>query len=150
MKRKTEKPKSGRGVPYQHQQPSFLENLTRRLAERLEGIFSKYSKTKAVLILVVFCAGTITLLCWIAAQGFYNEGRTNLMMERLSKGRVGPKEERLVLPGDENILKRLSRGRSYLDSLEKDPALKYRYDSLIRARPGLMDSLRRAEDYFKH
>lgn len=148
MKKRAEKPKNGRGML--QQQPAFLDCLTRRLAERLECIFSKYSKTKAVIILAVFCTGTITLLCWIAAQGFYTEGRTNLMLERLSKEASKPKEEHLVIPSDDNILKRLSRGRSYLDSLRQDPALKYKYDSLMRARPGLLDSLRQAEDYFKH
>lgn len=45
---------------------------------------------------------------------------------------------------------RLQRARGYLDSLAGDPHGEKIYDSLIKARPGLPDSLRRAESYYNY
>jgi hypothetical protein len=128
----------------------MLVVLGQRLVKWLENNTSNYSKTKSFTLLAVFCIGTTILLCCIAAKGFYTGENNNLLPDRISKEVVEHREEFFMIPSRDDISKRLSKGRRFLDSLAKDPSLKYKYDSLISARPGLLDSLKRAEDYYKH
>jgi hypothetical protein len=128
----------------------ILVVLRQRLVKWLESNTSHYSKTKSFTLLTVFCVGTAILLCWIAAKGFYSGEKNNFHPDRISKKVVTPREEFIMIPSRDDISKRLSKGRRFLDSLAKDPSLKYKYDSLLWARPGLLDSLKRAEDYYKH
>lgn len=43
---------------------------------------------------------------------------------------------------------RIHRFREYMDSLARSPSSRARYDSLVRARPGLMDSIVAVEDLY--
>lgn len=124
--------------------------LGHKLARWLESNTSNYSKTKSFTLLAVFCIGTTTILCCIASKGFYSAEYRNLQPDRITKELVEPKEGFIMNPNKDAISKRLLKGRRFLDSLARYPSLKYKYDSLLSARPGLLDSLKRAEDYYKH
>ena len=124
--------------------------LGHRLARWLESNTSNYTKTKSFTLLAVFCIGTTTILWCIASKGLFSAEYRNFQPDRISKQAVEPREEFIMIPSRDAISKRLSKGRRFLDSLAKDSSLRYKYDSLLSARPGLLDSLKRAEDYYKH
>ncbi|SEP07008.1 hypothetical protein [Flavobacterium sp. fv08] len=121
-----------------------------RLVEWLERKTENYSKTKAVAILAVFCTAVILMLVFITAKGFYWNEKTGLRLERFSTKAIRPAAESKIYPTDTDIAKRLSKARRFLDSLAAAPSLRHKYDSLLSARPALMDSLKKAEYYYEH
>lgn len=128
----------------------IFPHLIEMLARWLENRTSRYSKTKALVILLIFCMGSTILLLGIATGGFNNAGRIPYNLERLKQETLRPAPDQKIIPSRDEIIRRLENGRRYLDSLAQTPALKEKFDSLILARPGLLDSLRRAEDYYKN
>lgn len=126
--------------------PSVIE----RLAKWLENKTSCYSKAKLIILFSLFCATVIFLLCLISMKGFDDQQRPVLRIERLPLEKIRPPVENTAIPSLKEIKKKLEEGRRYLDSLAKTPSLKQKYDSLMSARPGLMDSLGLAEEYYNN
>lgn len=128
----------------------IFPHLIEMLAKWLDNKTSRYSKTKSLVILLIFCMGATILLLGIATGGFNNIGRHPYSIKRLKQEALRPAPDQKIIPSRDEIIKRLENGRRYLDSLAQTPALKEKFDSLILARPGLLDSLKRAEDYYKN
>lgn len=128
----------------------IFPELIERLANWLEKKTSNYSKTKALLLFSIFCLASTTVLLGIAARGFCSTDKIGGKIEILKQEKLNPASERKIIPSRDEITKRLYRGRRYLDSLAQTPSLKEKFDSLILARPGLLDSLEQAEDYYKN
>lgn len=116
----------------------------------LERKTENYSKTKAAIVLTVFCTAVVLLLVFITAKGFYWNEKTGFRLERFSPKVMRPAAESKIYPTHTEIAKRLSKARRFLDSLAADPSLRHKYDSLLSARPELMDSLEKAEYYYEH
>ena len=125
-------------------------DLIERLAKWVEKKTSNYSKTKALVLFSIFCMASTILLLGIATGGFYSTDKIDCKIKILKQGKVNPDSEQKIIPSRDEVLRRLERGRKYLDSLARTPALKEKFDSLIWARPGLLDSLKQAEDYYKN
>jgi len=89
-------------------------------------------------------------LLGIAARGFCITDKIGCKIEILRQEKVNPASDRKIIPSRDEIIRRLERGRRYLDSLAQTPSLKEKFDSLKLARPGLLDSLKQAEDYYKN
>lgn len=150
MKKRIEEFKNGAAQPERKTMVFEIWVAARcRLVKWLERKTANYSKTKAIVTLIVFCVGVILILCLIAGKGIYRNDETVFRIEELSRKVMRPPEERAIIPDGSEIAKRLSRCRKFLDSLSKNPALRHQYDSLMSVRPGLMDSLKMAEDYYK-
>lgn len=49
----------------------------------------------------------------------------------------------------DKVIKNIQRFKNYMDSLQHTSSGKVKYDSIIRARPGLMDSLFLTESLYK-
>ena len=49
----------------------------------------------------------------------------------------------------DKVIKNIQRFKNYMDSLQQTSSGKVKYDSIIRARPGLMDSLFLTESLYK-
>lgn len=128
----------------------IFPGLIEHLAKWLENKTACYSKAKLILLFFLFCAAVIFLLCRIAMKGFDDQQRPAVRFERLPLEKIKPPVKNTTIPSQKEIKKKLEEGRRYLDSLAKTPALKQKYDSLMSARPGLLDSLRRVEEYYNN
>jgi hypothetical protein len=151
MKKKTEEIKNGAAQPERKTIVfEVWQAACSRIVKWLDRNTADYSKTKAVVTLTVFSAGVILILFWIAVKGFYSTEKEASRQEGLSRNVLSKFEERAIVPDGTEIAKRLSKGREFLDSLANNPTLRYKYDSLVAVRPGLIDSLNTAENYYKH
>ena len=120
-----------------------------RLAVRMEGKFSNYSKKNAIALLAVFCLASAALLTLFMVNGVSLKSNDRVNIQRISNVGVVPAIHETEKAKSHVIPNRLKAARKYLDSLAQDPKGKAIYDSLITARPGLMDSLKKAEYYYK-
>lgn len=128
----------------------IFPDLIEWLAKWLEKRTSHYSKTKALVLFSIFCLASTIVLLGIAARGFCSTDKIGCKIEILRQEKVNPASERKIIPSRDEIIRRLERGRRYLDSLAQTPSLREKFDSLKLARPGLLDSLKQAEDYYKN
>ena len=128
---------------------------TDKIAQRIVGVWRKAQsgfasllhqwvnplgtrKKKGCLLLVCFLIGGYSLS--LIVKGFLPGKKTTLPIQRITMpvARDVIDKKRIILsPGDDH---RLQRVHAYLDSVkDRDPKT---YDSLLRMRPHLLDSLR--------
>jgi len=125
--------------------PSKFEMLGRRWAARMQARTNKLSLGARSMAAACFCicaAGTSGYL--IADALFPGNPPDKLHISRASPPLY------LNRSGDEGIARpiiskgeneRLERFRSYMDSLARSPTGRAMHDSIIAARPGMMDSI---------
>jgi hypothetical protein len=122
-----------------------IEKIQCKWADAMAVIFSKMSSgwIKAVTIsCVLLMAGISTTL---VVSGFGRPVKMFKIPSEMTKPLplLQPPRYNPAIP--EGLLKRIEKFRRYLDSLSTTPAGRHERDSLMRVRPGLMDSLKRIE-----
>jgi hypothetical protein len=116
------------------------ERIARLLSERWEPLHTRTKK----MLLACFCL-CFGSLCIIAMVSGFRREALSLPMPRqvrlpprsLESGEPPPQVNGLS-PAVEDRIEGFHR---YLDSLRVHPETKHEYDSLVRSRPGLIDSL---------
>ena len=121
---------------------SFLESRTARLSSR--------SLKSAALII---CASWVAVSTYFIVTAFTNDiPQRSFVFSRIKTRSLASEQNRGPLYTDLNITGKeyaaLEIFRNYMDSLRRN--LTPIYDSILSARPGLMDSVQLLEDIYNH
>lgn len=98
----------------------------------------RLSKKRKVLLLVIFCVLSVALSFALIVRSI--QGRAFTIKYSAIKRPVTVYKENPILDDKGSILN-IIRFRKYMDSLSKDRNGKRTFDSIQKARPGLMDSV---------
>ncbi|MES2648072.1 MAG: hypothetical protein V4717_14440 [Bacteroidota bacterium] len=117
-----------------------------KTAEYLTTVTEKISKRGKIFTLFIFCGMSSTLSIFIIINALRNENHGFSIEKIIIPAHVPGTNQNdsfrkfQQLPGPEynNIID----FKNYLDSLEQTPVGKNIYDSFVKARPGLIDSIR--------
>ncbi|MBS0027069.1 hypothetical protein [Chitinophaga hostae] len=125
-----------------------VEKMQRKYADFLNGKVKSWSpfKIKVVLIVFVLCYISVTAIVLIHAGGSADTVDAHSIYQPTH---VIP---RIVLESDVKpifLTDRIKQFRHYLDSLNADKIGRSMYDSIVTARPGLIDSLAQLEKLSK-
>jgi len=104
------------------------------------------------LILIVFVMGIGSYCAWLTYAGITGKTGSFFSVTPIKKPAhaTGTDDRDKVLPGMSELeYGRIHHFRLYMDSLARSPTGKSRYDSIIRHRPGLMDSIGWIEKYYE-
>lgn len=104
------------------------------------------------LILIVFVMGIGSYCAWLTYAGINGKSGSFFSVTPIKKpAHATVTDDRYkVLPGIAYVeYQRIHRFRIYMDSLARSATGKNRYDSIIRHRPGLMDSIGFIENYYE-
>ena len=104
------------------------------------------SKRSKVMFLLVFCALSIALSFALVVRNLKGSAFA-MPYSTIRRPIVTPKESPNLR--DEGSIRNITRFRKYMDSLSKDDYGKRTFDSIQKARPGLMDSVVTIEKLFK-
>ncbi|XHR94312.1 hypothetical protein ACFJIV_29175 [Mucilaginibacter sp. UC70_90] len=120
--------------------------LQKHWAEAMSRQSEKLRPGSRKVILAVCCLSMLLYSSFLLASGF--SGHTRLIAGptsiRIPKGVILPQDtmRRAVTPG---FMKPITKFHEYLDSLEHTTEGRHTRDSLLRKRPGLLDSIRHLE-----
>ena len=104
------------------------------------------SKKSKVLCLIIFCALSIALSFALVVRNL-KESAFAIPFTAIRRPTIPP--DASPIPQDKGSIRNIIRFRKYMDSLSKDNYGKSTFDSIQRARPGLMDSVVTIEKLFK-
>lgn len=121
----------------------------KRWAVWMENKYNRLSLKKKTIILLCFVTFTGGYSIFLVVSAFNNRqslghSATRFSIPRHIKTTVSNPIRNYAVHDEE--YKRIHRFRLYMDSLYKDPSGRSLYDSIIRRRPGLMDSVFMAEN----
>lgn len=105
-----------------------------------------------LLLLILFVISTSTYSVYLAVSAIKWKGESAITIIPVKKPRhvTGTEETAKDALGVSEIeYRRIKKFRLYMDSLEQSPSGKILYDSITSHRPGLMDSVRFIENYYK-
>jgi hypothetical protein len=128
---------------------TWLDHI--RLVSRAWGLrVSSWLQRKTMILpparLKIYCVGLFMVFAgwngWIVFQAL-QQPPPSLIARQLKLSR--PTRPNILPPADPSALVGIQRFRSWLDSLQADTVGRRIYDSILRQRPGLLDSLRQFE-----
>lgn len=130
-----------------------IDKTQRRCADYLAEKVKGWSRSRIKIALVIFCliqGGTSTYIL----ISVFRTSSTKINVEKVSipshviqKDTSGRDEQEPVL--SEKSYQRLKAFRNYMDSLQHDQAGRQIYDSILRVRPGLLDSVTQIESIYQ-
>src|SRR5258708_39997011 len=97
-------------------------------------------------VMLALCIGGLSLMAYwtFTARNF-----SGLLKQSRSSVLPPPRMRNdLLLKGTGGWLA-IRRFKDWMDSLKNDSAGRFRYDSIVHARPGLMDSVKKALEYYR-
>lgn len=110
---------------------------------------AKLSLKQQKVVFVMLCLLCCAYSTFLIIQGFTaNSDQKAIPVNSISR----PDSPKPVVKkeGDEKYeMERVKHLLFVMDSLRNDPHGRYQYDSIIKHRPGLLDTLRKLEDYYK-
>jgi len=115
----------------------------------LEDKLSGYSKGRAILLFVLCCSTVTSVLALQIANSFDANNQKRIQVRGISKLKNIHPRIQTVANRPTKVPKELQKVRRFLDSLANDPSGRTVYDSITGVRPGLLDSLRQAEYYYR-
>lgn len=111
-----------------------------------------FSRRTWIALLILFVISTSTISIYLAVNAVTKQTGSSEQITRIKKPRLLLKtgQEKSARPGiSQSEYKRIEAFRFFMDSLARSPAGKVTYDSILLARPGLMDSVWFIENYYK-
>lgn len=117
----------------------------RKWADFMQRHTERFSRNGKLVILSLFCVVAASLSIYLIASGVTSREASSFTVIHFKKPRYA------VKTGDENTkalvivsndeYKKIQRFRLYMDSLARSPSGKKLHDSILRQRPGLIDSI---------
>ncbi|MCT1523834.1 hypothetical protein [Sphingobacterium hotanense] len=142
------------------QRPSTVAGALQTACKRVKGGWAVwmakrtagFSRRRWQVLLALFIVGFGGYSGYLTIAGFTGEGERAFSITPIKKPRHAPEtgDDRNSSPQvSEAEYKRIRRFRLYMDSLARSPAGKSKHDSMVKHRPGLMDSVRFIEKYYE-
>jgi hypothetical protein len=119
------------------------------VADWLQELAADASKQTLTISLIAFCLCCSMLCLFLIVHSILAPG-TVMVIERVRVPRsINPPYSTDSMP-DQGMRQRIAKISRYVDSLQHSLTGKARYDSLVRIRPHLLDSLHQLQDIFFH
>jgi hypothetical protein len=121
-------------------------------ANWMEKRTKNFSRRTWFVFLVLFVVFTGSYSAYLAVHALADKGYPSFSITPIKKPKhlTETGEAKAAAPDISNAeYKRIKSFRRYLDSLARSPSGKSIYDSITGHRPGLMDSVRFIENYYK-
>ena len=113
---------------------------------------ARYTPRRWTVLLVVFVLVSGTYSFYLAASSILHRPNSALAIDRIQKpqhmGKTGDALSKDIALISEGEFKRIQSFKNYMDSLSETPTGKQRYDSIIAAHPGLLDSITEVEKLY--
>jgi hypothetical protein len=129
---------------------SKLSMIVRAAAGRLQRYLNRLSTRTLWIVAVVFFVSVASLLACMLVRSWHNVGFLSVQGVHIPAGVARPEPLSTESLRQQAILRHLQHVLYQMDSLRTHPATKSQYDSLMSARPGLLDSLQQAQTLFLH
>lgn len=126
--------------------------LQQLFAEKMNRIFMKTDFKRLKIILIIFCIGAGGYSIYLIANSVISPDRKQNSFEvqqmDVPKHFNKTGDENLILEAyvDEETYQQIKQFRTYMDSLKQKR--RNEYDSILQARPGLMDSVQMLEEIY--
>ena len=129
----------------------FLLNIQVIFSELMSACVSKVSPKRLRLLLVVFCLLGGGFSIYLITGSIFSHEFPSLKIEKINVPKVddGGKSLRSEQVVDEEIYKAIERFDEYMDSLRGSQMGLELRDSILKLRPGLMDSLELLKQIYK-
>lgn len=118
-----------------------VENIQRRCADRLNKKVEKWSSFRIKVLLVVFILSYVTVTVLVLVRAGSSSDSHVRVQPIIMPQNVMPRGDYGIAPSPMYLTDRIKQFRKLLDSLKNDKRGRIVYDSLMIARPGLIDSL---------
>jgi hypothetical protein len=140
--------------------PNSLSKGIQTAYKRMQGAWANWMEKRTknfswctwlvLLILFVLSAGTYSIYLAVnAITGKRSNSITITPIKRPKHATETGETNKDAAEVSEAEYSRIKRFRIYMDSLARSPSGKILYDSITQHRPGLMDSVRFIENYYK-
>jgi hypothetical protein len=127
--------------------------LQHKCADWLERKTSHFSRLNWIIILFCFTIGTGACSIYLIVSSISGTAIKNISITPISKpaNAVSFEHETMKINPVISIIEfeNIILFRRHIDSLGRSPTGKKTYDSIVRVRPGLLDSLQQVEHYYK-
>lgn len=126
--------------------------LQQLFAEKMNMLFMKTDFKRLKIILIIFCIGAGGYSIYLIANSVISPDRmqNSFEVQKMDVPRHFDKtgDENLIPEAyvDEEIYQQVKQFRNYMDSLKQKR--RNEYDSILQARPGLMDSVQMLEQIY--
>jgi hypothetical protein len=126
--------------------------LQQLFAEKMNKLFMKTDFKRLKIILIIFCIGAGGYSIYLIANSVISPDRKQNSFEvqqmDVPKHFDKPGDENLIPEAyvDEETYQQVKQFRNYMDSLKQKRSNEY--DSILQARPGLMDSVQMLEQIY--
>src|SRR5688500_1801354 len=126
--------------------------LQTKFAERMDKIFSGMNTNKLKTLLIIFCLGCGGFSIYLAANAIFSSDKKqpSFQVDQVDVPKHFDKAGDEIIPPesyvDEETYRQIQRFKQYLDSLQINKSKLY--DSIMIARPGLMDSVLMLEEIY--
>lgn len=134
----------GMQAGYRHLQGGWANWMMKRT--------EKFSRRTWVVLLILFVLSTSTYSAYLTVRAVAKKGSNSFTITPIKKPKHTTETGEAPIEAaevSEAEYSRIKKFRVYMDSLTRSASGKILYDSIIRHRPGLMDSVRFIEDYYQ-
>ena len=129
----------------------FLLSVQNRFASFMSGRINSLSNRSKHIALAIFCLmfGGFSIYAFVGAFRDRNVGKT-IKPDQVAVPKYYDRTDAEVAEPSvsERDIMRINRFKKYIDSLSKSPTGRQVYDSILKARPGLMDSIKVIEQIY--
>lgn len=125
----------------------FQQRIATKLQRKSESLSSQIKKTSLIFFCLLFGGSSIAIIIHAATTK-----EQTVSIAKLSKPAHSLQEEKLYLQADSAITKseydRVEQFKNYLFQLKADSLYNKKFDSIMQARPQLMDSIKLFEKIY--
>jgi hypothetical protein len=129
---------------------SKLSLFAHAVARRLQQYLNRLPVRTLWVLVMVFFLATSSLLVAVLVRSWNSPTFLSVQAFRVPAHVTAPEPLSTESLRQQAVLRHLQHASCLIDSLRTHLAAKAQYDSLIQARPGLLDSLRQAQALFLH
>jgi hypothetical protein len=110
-----------------------------------------FSRRTWLVLLALFVVSTGSYSIYVAVHAIAVKGHPSFSITPIKKPKhlTETGEAKVAIDISDAEYNRIKSFRTYMDSLARSPSGKFIYDSITGHRPGLMDSVRFIENYYK-
>lgn len=130
----------------------FLLSMQSRFAFFMDGRINKLSNQSKQICLVVFCLvfGGFSIYAFVGAFRNSESSAKRLKPDQVAVPKYYDRTDSEINEASvsERDIMRINRFKKYMDSLKRSATGKQVYDSILRTRPGLMDSIQVIEQLY--
>lgn len=127
-----------------------VTQLKERWASAMAKLAAQFSLQQQKVTTILFCLFVSAYCVFLIVQGLTESHKKTLAPVRAISKPVAPKEDSYTegtFKSNQEYVLQLS---VMMDSLQRDPYGKAKYDSIRRFRPGLLDTLKILEQYYQN